>query len=359
MFLCRWENSPHPYVFFNDDGDSISFLGIHLDRNLNLVAEQTGEVMEESIMGRGLYQGLVGNNVVFNRDFDSKSRKEKLEVLSRVFGVEAVDPDESYELTYDNIMKMLAIHMRFRSNIPVVIMGETGSGKTRLIRFMCDMMRGEHPRAENMLILKTHGGVTAQDIHKKVEEAEKLAAQNYRKGIKQTVLFFDEANTTNAIGTIKTIMCDKMVDGREINLKHGLQFVAAVNPYREHSDEMIKKLEGAGLGYHIKAEESVDKIGSIPLRRLVYRVKEIPASMFPLIFDFGTLDTETEAKYIAQMIRQRVEKGRLPRERVGLLQELLSASQDYMREQKDECSFVSLRDVERYEELISHFVVLL
>jgi ABC-type lipoprotein export system ATPase subunit len=40
-------------------------------------------------------------------------------------------------------MKMLAIYMRFRSNIPVVIMGETGSGKTRLIKFMCELLRQE------------------------------------------------------------------------------------------------------------------------------------------------------------------------------------------------------------------------
>ena len=46
----------------------------------------------------------------------------------------------------------------FRCNIPVVIMGETGCGKTRLIRFMCDLAAqgcrqgGEH--VKNMLIMK-------------------------------------------------------------------------------------------------------------------------------------------------------------------------------------------------------------
>jgi hypothetical protein len=47
--------------------------------------------------------------------------------------------------------------------------------------------------------------------------------------------------------------------------------VAAVNPYREHSKEMIKKLESAGLGYHIQADKTLDKLGKIPMRRLVYR----------------------------------------------------------------------------------------
>lgn len=35
--------------------------------------------------------------------------------LGRVFGVDYLeDPDESYVLTSDNFLKMMAIHMRFR-----------------------------------------------------------------------------------------------------------------------------------------------------------------------------------------------------------------------------------------------------
>ena len=40
-----------------------------------------------------------------------------------------------------------------RCDIPVVIMGETGCGKTRLIRFMCDLA-AQGKGKENMLILK-------------------------------------------------------------------------------------------------------------------------------------------------------------------------------------------------------------
>ena len=38
-----------------------------------------------------------------------------IERLGRVFGVDyPEDPDESYVLTSDNFLKMMAIHMRFR-----------------------------------------------------------------------------------------------------------------------------------------------------------------------------------------------------------------------------------------------------
>ena len=48
-----------------------------------------------------------------------------------------------------------------RSNIPVVIMGETGCGKTRLIRYMCDVaaqgcIKGGQD-VKNMLIMKVWG----------------------------------------------------------------------------------------------------------------------------------------------------------------------------------------------------------
>lgn len=81
-------------------------------------------------------------------------RPQKIELLCAVMGMGfGFDPDESYELTSDNVKKILAIHMRFRCNIPVVIMGETGCGKTRLIRYLC-RLQTEGLELENMLLMK-------------------------------------------------------------------------------------------------------------------------------------------------------------------------------------------------------------
>ena len=118
---------------------------------------------------------------------------------------------------------------------------------------------------------------------------------------------------------------------------------------------MIRKLEMAGLGYHIDAEKTRDRIGKIPLRRLVYRVKEIPASMFPLIWDFGTLDSDTEEKYVRQMIQKLVREGEVAGEDSEPLLGVLSTCQRFMRRQTDECSFVSLRDVERTLKVLAWF----
>lgn len=47
-----------------------------------------------------------------------------------------------------------------------------------------------------------------------------------------TVVFFDEANTTEAIGLIKEIMCDRRMNGRTVS--NALKFIAACNPYRRY-----------------------------------------------------------------------------------------------------------------------------
>ena len=37
----RWETNSHPYIFFNDDGVAMSFFGVYLDRNLNLILPES------------------------------------------------------------------------------------------------------------------------------------------------------------------------------------------------------------------------------------------------------------------------------------------------------------------------------
>ena len=55
--------------------------------------------------------------------------------------------------------------------------------------------------------------------------------ENQRANI-DTVVFFDEANTTDAIGLIKEIMCDRRINGRPIS--DDLKFIAACNPYKKY-----------------------------------------------------------------------------------------------------------------------------
>ncbi|KAH3735683.1 hypothetical protein DPMN_042218 [Dreissena polymorpha] len=84
--------------------------------------------------------------------------------------------------------------------------------------------------------MQVHGGITKGDIVRKVHSAEEKAKENVEKyGADMfTILFFDEANTTEAIGIIKEIMCDKSICGEPLKLFQNLKIIAACNPYRKY-----------------------------------------------------------------------------------------------------------------------------
>ncbi|XP_061866845.1 E3 ubiquitin-protein ligase RNF213 isoform X2 [Colius striatus] len=354
----RWEAEPHPYLFFNSDRVSMTFIGFHFQPGaggVDAVSPLNGAVIKRSVMTSQLYRGLMLQRVPFNVAFDQLPRHEKLERLCMVLGIPwVIDPDETYELTMDNVLKILAIEMRFRCNIPVVIMGETGCGKTRLIKFLCRLRRS-HVEVENMRLVKVHGGTTAEMIYARVQEAEALAKTIKKEHGLDTVLFFDEANTTEAISSIKEVLCDRTVRGKPLDPCSGLQIIAACNPYRKHTPGMIQRLELAGLGYRVAADETKEKLGSIPLRQLVYRVHALPPSMIPLVWDFGQLNNFTEKMYIQQIVQRVAEHVSLRQPEAQVITEVLFASQQYMRQRGDECCFVSLRDVERCMEVFKWF----
>ena len=270
-----------------------------------------------------------------------------INILASVMGINCPpgpEFDPYYILTMDNLKKMLSIHMRFRSNIPVVIIGETGCGKTRLIDFMCKI-QAKSLNIQNMVILKIHGETTKQDIHSSYEEALRLAKDNVHRAI-DTILFFDEANTSININLIKEILCDRRIDGERIPTDLRLQFIAVCNPYRKHSDKMIQKLKTAGLGMNRNLKETREHFGNVPLRELVYRVIPLPESLLSLVFDFGQLDPETENRYIREIVNIHAQDDCFVDHR-AVITTVLSAVHTYMRSKKDECSYVSLRDAER------------
>ncbi len=118
--------STHPYIFFNQDRVSITFVGFTVTPQGHLIDPITKDVLENAIMTPQLYEGLKHNRVNLQDNYRNwvKGKAVMIEKISTVMGVEIPqDPDESYVLTVDNLIKVLAIQMRFRY----------------LILFMCDI----------------------------------------------------------------------------------------------------------------------------------------------------------------------------------------------------------------------------
>ena len=348
----RWEQQTHPYIFFNQDQHSMTFLGFNI-KNGNLIDMMDPNIIiERNVVTNRLEQMLRSNGLFRTNPFQA-SKKEWIAKLQAVIGFSQItDPDEHYVLTLDNVMKILAIHMRFRCNIPVIIMGETGCGKTKLVQYMSLLQKesDEHNQKDaitNMIILKMHGGTSRSDVISKLQTAIELAKENSKRSKQiKTILFFDEANTSSSIGLIKEILCDRRYNGKSIPSDIRLQFVATCNPYRKHTPEMIRKLDSAGLGHFKHHLQKTEHFGGIPLRELVYRVMEIPPSLFPLVWDFGQLSADKEYLYIQQIVRKHLHNSNIKCYAKSITH-VLAATQEYLRTREDECSFVSLRDIGR------------
>ena len=116
-----------------------------------------------------------------------------------------------YVFTADNFVKMVLILIRIRSGIPVIMMGETGCGKTSLIR-MLSQMQNEGDK-QKMKILNIHAGTNDEDIIKfmnkfVIPEAEKILKEEEEKKNKflkermifeftKVWVFLDEINTVS------------------------------------------------------------------------------------------------------------------------------------------------------------------
>ena len=71
--------------------------------------------LESDIMTKQLYTGLKQNGVNFNENYRNWGEVVMIKKIRTVMGLENIrNPDSSYVLTVDNLIKILAIQMRFR-----------------------------------------------------------------------------------------------------------------------------------------------------------------------------------------------------------------------------------------------------
>lgn len=332
-------------MFFNEDRASMTFINVNISDDGNLL-DNNGETLESAIISPQLVQGLKRQGLSLDLNFDTFTREQKLETICKVMGVEPYfDPDPTYKLTTDNVLKILAVYMRFRCQIPVIVMGETGCGKTRMVDFISKLKAGRGPSpTQSMVTLKIHGGITVDDIYRSVWGACAMDRSIENFG---TVLFYDEANTTEAIYALKEVMCDVTVDGLSFGHSN-LKIVAACNPYKQLSSEAIRKLEDSGLGYRVKTCDTTHLFGNVPIRTLVYRVVALPPSMQPFVWDFGQLGAEAERIYVQQMTKKLGVKLGIDRSAIRMINIILCAAQEYMRSRPDECRCVCWASVFMY-----------
>ena len=95
----------------------MTFVGFNANRNGDLIDPANNTCIEglERAVGRQLYTGLTQNGVNLRENYRLWDKVEMMKKISSVMGLDFLsDPDPSYVLTVDNVIKILAIQMRFR-----------------------------------------------------------------------------------------------------------------------------------------------------------------------------------------------------------------------------------------------------
>ena len=102
-------------MFFNEDGMSITFVGFSVTRTGDLMDPVKGSMIEPGVMTPQLHTGLQHNQVNLSENYQSWGKDVMIAKIGMVMGLEwSCDPDPTYVLTVDNVIKIMAIHMRFR-----------------------------------------------------------------------------------------------------------------------------------------------------------------------------------------------------------------------------------------------------
>lgn len=273
--MIRWEDSNHLMVLFHYDLQTVSALY----RNKNKVPQHIAKLFESQLKKE-------------LDNFAEKNQKELISILLKLvqhpfkMNADALNEmSKQYALTPDNLLKMVLIVLRIQGRQPIIIMGETGCGKTSLIRFLSLICHVDFE------ILSIHAGVTEEVILRRINECDAKAKKNFGRSM---WLFLDEINTCDHLGLISDVICHHQCKGKQ--LAPNLNILAACNPYRLRSDKSILT---SGLQGKIKTDH---------LSKLVYRVLPLPETMIDFVWDYGSLQKQDEKSYIERMVQDVFQK---------------------------------------------------
>jgi MoxR-like ATPase len=261
---------------------------------------------------------------VLNIPNEVETEKKGLKSLLSLLDYET----DNYVITNDNFIKMILLVYRIIADIPVIIMGETGCGKTALITKLSQILNNGEIVVQ---IINIHPGITDKYLCKKMEEMNEKA----EKSKTELWVFFDEINTCLSLSLLTEIFVNKTFNGKKLNDK--IRLIGACNPYRRRK----QGIERCGYGRENEKETE-----------LVYLVQPLPQSLLNYVFSFGALNEEDEKKYIYSIIKKLFKKGEEKLHEAT--KEVIFKCHKYLRETFD-TSVVSLREISRFGKIVEFF----
>ena len=278
------------------------------------------------------------------------------EIKQEEYRIKIEEKFPTYIFTTDNYIKMIHILMKTRARIPIIMIGETGCGKTSLIKMLSLIKnKGENFR---MKILNIHQSVDDEEISnflkKAMEETEKEDEEKIRKKkkeydddnieefeyIQQIKLISELEKEENKNSNKKKKKVVKAEDGDtevskfekkrkqnyqeienkvkneqmwiffdEINTSNSMGLISEIfcnHTYRGKAIPERYIFIGACNPYRILSENSRNLEFGLnknkKKRNLVYTVNPLPHSLLNYVIDFGELTPKDTEKYIQSML---------------------------------------------------------
>ena len=382
-------------VVFNEDGNSCTIITTCSEKENEFKNLEKLYKMQNIELISSKFGKKTNNNEINKlKSFGELNNDEILDSLLNFLNVSCFFNEEkkrevmgSYVYTPDNFIKVVLILIRIRVKIPIIMMGETGCGKTTLIEMASKLYnRGK----SNIKKMNIHAGITNEDIiyffkktkelvksedskmlNEKKKEFESLKEENkkaylkkynndkeklfksYEEEIKNRNIwiFFDEINTCNSMGLLTEIICNNSIYGEPLDKRY--VFIAACNPYRV--------IERENTIFDILYKKNHKN------KNLVYTVNPLPHSLLNFVFNFGSLKGKDETKYIESMIKGASKKlfeemkDKIPlnemeeKQLIHVQKVCVNICQNYMKANND-ISIVSLREVKRFNIFFKTFV---
>ena len=381
-------------VVFNNDGNSVTIITTcneDEEEFKNLAKLYNSQNIEyQKLRYKGINDENNLNQISKLKNLKNLEHKNILNILLNFLDVNGLSEEKlkniigPYVYTADNFIKVVLILMRIRAGVPVIMMGETGCGKTTLIEMAFKLINKDNISIKK---LNVHDGINDQDIiafinqitketkdedesflSKKIIEFNSYSElekrqyfkmksndeifKEYRKEIekRQIWVFFDEINTCNSLDLLTEILCKHSCRGKPLEKR--FIFIAACNPYRL----LIKEKKMDSILFHKNSKK----------KRLVYSVNPLPHSLMNFVFNFGNLKKDDEKKYIESMTTvalmslfsdsyENINVKNICKELTNIIIDCISFSQNFMKENND-VSIVSLREVHRFLLLFKFFI---
>ena len=70
-YIQMFQFSSHPYLFFNQDGYTMTFMGLWVDKAGNLIDFRTKEIIAKNFLDKRLRRKLQKNLISFDEDYFS------------------------------------------------------------------------------------------------------------------------------------------------------------------------------------------------------------------------------------------------------------------------------------------------